>query len=476
MFRPSNDGDILVVGDLILDRYVYGDTHGISPEAPVPVIRVASTEERPGGAANVAMNIKCLGMQVKLIGITGNDESATTLNEKLSNLDVACHFFHQQGFPTITKLRVLSQNQQLLRMDYETDAENADATALFDIYAEHVGEASLIVLSDYAKGSLHKVEDFIKSANDHELPVFIDPKGHDFTRYRDATVLTPNYKEFETIVGRCINESDIHEKGVNLCTTLSLDALLITRGKDGVTLIDKTADEVMNLPAKTHEVFDVTGAGDTVIAVFSAAVASGYEYRDAVYFANSAAGVVVEKLGAATVTVNELNSVLGFTSSADDKYLAIDDLLKAINISRYKGEKIVMTNGCFDILHVGHVAYLNKAKASGHRLLVAINDDGSVRNLKGEDRPLQDLDRRVAVLSGLASVDWLIAFSEDTPEKLIELIKPDLLVKGGDYSEDDIAGAEQVRKYGGEVKVLPCVADISTSSIVDKIKKIRGTG
>ncbi len=471
MFRPSNDGRVLVVGDLILDRYVYGDTDRISPEAPVPVVKVARIEDRPGGAANVAVNIKCLGMQVRLVGIIGDDEPATTLRERLSGLGVCCRLSHQQGFPSITKLRVLSQNQQLLRMDYEASYENADCAALFDMYAEHIDDVSVVVLSDYAKGSLHRVEDFIKLANARGLPVFIDPKGPDFTRYRDATVLTPNYREFETIVGPSLHESDVHEKGANLCERLSLDALLITRGKDGVTLIDKAGNEALSLPARAHDVFDVTGAGDTVIATFSAAVASGYGYKDAVYFANAAAGVVVEKLGAATVTVSELNAVLGAVPSADDKYLHLNDLLDVIRISRYNGDKIVMTNGCFDILHAGHVAYLNQARALGSKLLIAVNDDQSVRNLKGKNRPVQDLNQRVAVLSALACVDWLIAFSEDTPERLIGLVKPDLLVKGGDYAEHEIAGAEQVRGQGGEVKVLPLVADISTSHIVDTIKK-----
>ncbi len=454
----------------MLDRYVYGDTDRISPEAPVPVVKVKKTEERPGGAANVAANIKCLGMEVKLLGITGNDAAARALEKELSKLGVSCCFFHRSGVPTITKLRILSQNQQLLRMDYEADFKVTDSASLMKIYADQVHNSSLVVLSDYAKGSLRQVESFINLAGEYDLPVIVDPKGADFSRYKNATVLTPNYKEFEAVVGECLNDAEINEKGLALCDSLSLDALLITRGERGVTFLDKVNNKVISLPAEAHEVFDVTGAGDTVIATFSAAIAAGYASADAVYFANSAAGIAVEKLGAATVAVAELNSASGNSISGDVKRMDLDNLLDAINASRDKGEKIVMTNGCFDILHAGHVEYLRQARALGDKLLVAVNDDESVRKLKGEGRPLQELDKRLRVLSGLASVDWLIAFAEDTPEELTGLIKPDLLVKGGDYDIDGIAGAGHVKSHGGEVRILPYIDDCSTSHIIDKIK------
>ena len=472
-FYPSDHADILVVGDVMLDRYVYGDADRISPEAPVPVVKVNRVEERPGGAANVAANIRCLGVGVKLTGIIGNDAEAGVLEEALSELGVSCCFFHQSGVSTITKLRVLSQNQQLLRMDYEADFTVTEPDSLTEIYADQIRNAALVVLSDYAKGSLARVESFISLAAEYDLPVIIDPKGADFSRYNNATVLTPNYGEFETIVGRCLSEDDVNAKGMALCESLSLDALLITRGERGVTFLDKSNNEIIRLPAEAHEVFDVTGAGDTVIATFSAAIASGYAYRDAVCFANSAAGIVVEKLGAATVTASELNSVSGnFVADDTDKRMNLDSLLDVISRSRDKGEKIVMTNGCFDILHAGHVEYLERAKALGDRLVVAVNDDVSVRKLKGGGRPLQDLDKRLKVLAGLSAVDWLVAFSEDTPEKLIELISPDLLVKGGDYAVDEIAGAGHVKCRGGEVRILPLVDGCSTSQIVHKIRNL----
>ena len=470
-FYPSKHANILVAGDVMLDRYVYGDTDRISPEAPVPVVKVGQVEERPGGAANVAANISCLGLKVKLAGMTGDDEQAGVLERALSELRVCYRFYRQPGASTITKLRVLSQNQQLLRLDYEFKFTADETGPLLEIYTEQLADAAVVVLSDYAKGSLARVETLIGLATEHELPVIIDPKGEDFFRYKNATVLTPNYREFEAIVGNCQSEDEINTKGMDLCATLSLNALLITRGRRGVTLLDRTNHEVINLPAEAHEVFDVTGAGDTVIAMFAAAIASGYGYRDAVCFANAAAGIAVEKLGAATVSVAELNSLSG--RSADNsaaKRMQLGGLLDVLIRSRQRGEKIVMTNGCFDLLHAGHVDCLERAKALGDRLIVAVNDDASVHRLKGAGRPLQDLDKRLKVLAGLAAVDWLITFSEDTPARLVELLSPDLLVKGGDYAIAEIAGAEHVKKHGDGVRVLSLVDDCSTSRIVEQIK------
>lgn len=471
-FNPDEHANILVAGDVMLDRYVFGDAGRISPEAPVPVVKVDSMEERPGGAANVAANISCLGLKVWLAGITGDDEQAGVLEEALSESGVRYHLHRQTAASTITKLRVLSQNQQLLRLDYEDDPAAVAADPLLEIYAGLLRDATVVVLSDYAKGSLARVEAFIRLAAGRALPVIIDPKGADFSRYKNATVLTPNYREFEAVAGSSLNEDGICTKGMNLCETLSLDALLITRGRHGVTLLDRANRDIVNLPAETREVFDVTGAGDTVIATFAAAVASGYGYPDAVRFANSAAGIAVQKLGAATVSLAELNTLpirSGYRGGA--QHLQPDELLDAIAGSRRQGEKIVMTNGCFDLLHAGHVDYLEQARALGDRLIVAVNDDASVRRLKGAGRPVQDLAKRLKVLAGLAAVDWLVTFSEDTPERLVQLVSPDLLVKGGDYAVDEIAGGEYVKSHGGEVKVLPLVEDCSTSLILDKIRK-----
>lgn len=468
-FHPGEHANILVAGDVMLDRYVFGDADRISPEAPVPVVRVDKVEERPGGAANVAANIRRLGVQVTLAGITGDDRQAGFLESALAELGVCYRCYRLPDASTITKLRVLSQNQQLLRLDYEEAFPANAADRMLEIYARQLRDATLVVLSDYHKGSLSGVETLVGLARERGLSVIIDPKSADFSRYKNASVLTPNYREFELVAGKCLDEDEVRAKAAALCDELSLDALLITRGERGMTLVYGAGRDVIDLPADTHEVFDVTGAGDTVIAAFAAAVASGYGYPEAVSFANAAAGIAVEKLGAATVSAAELNARRG--RPAEQKRMQPDQLLDALQRSRGRGEKIVMTNGCFDLLHAGHVDCLEQAKALGDRLVVAVNDDASVHRLKGPGRPLQDLDKRLKVLAGLAAVDWLVVFSEDTPEELVQRVNPDLLVKGGDYGSKEIAGAGHVRQYGGDVMTLPLLDGCSTSGIVDAIRK-----
>ncbi len=469
IFSPREHATILVAGDVMLDRYVFGNAGRISPEAPVPVVSVHRVEERPGGAANVAANISSLGVKVSLAGITGDDEQAGILESALAELDVCYRCDRLAGISTITKLRVLSQNQQLLRLDYEDKFPDFAADRMLEIYTEQLPGADLVVLSDYAKGSLARVEKLIGLARERGLPVIVDPKGADFSCYNNASALTPNFREFEAVAGASAGEDEVQAKAMALCEQLSLETLLLTRGERGMTLVDGRQQQVVNLPAETHEVFDVTGAGDTVIATFAAAVASGYAYPDAVGFANAAAGIAVEKLGAATVSAAELNARSG--RSQVRKHIQPEQLLDALAHSRRRGERIVMTNGCFDLLHAGHVEYLEQAKALGDRLVVAVNDDASVRRLKGPGRPLQALDKRLRVLAGLEAVDWLVAFSEDTPEQLVQRVNPDLLVKGGDYAPADIAGAAHVRQQGGEVVTLPLVDGCSTSGIVDGIRK-----
>ena len=464
-FYPGEHAHILVAGDVMLDRYVYGDAGRMSPEAPVPVVRVRQIEERPGGAANVAANVGRLGVKVSLAGITGDDEQADILESALAGVGYGC--YRLSGASTITKLRVLSQNQQLLRLDYE-DAFPAPAAAhLVEVYTRQLRAATLVVLSDYAKGSLASAPALIELARAQGLPVLVDPKGGDFSRYRNASVLTPNYREFEVVAGACRSEDELRAKALRLCEALALDAMLITRGEHGVSFVHKAGRDSIDLPAETRDVFDVTGAGDTVIATFAAALASGYDYRAAVGFANAAAGIAVQRLGATTVSAAEINARCGFGAR---KHLELDELLEALARSRDRGEKIVMSNGCFDLLHAGHVECLEQARALGDRLVVAVNDDASVRRLKGPGRPLQALDKRLKTLAGLAAVDWLVAFSEDTPERLVQALSPDLLVKGGDYAPHRIAGAEHVRQHGGKVVTVPLLPDCSTSALVDALR------
>jgi D-beta-D-heptose 7-phosphate kinase / D-beta-D-heptose 1-phosphate adenosyltransferase len=468
-FLPDNSATILVIGDVILDRYVYGETTRISPEAPVPVVLVRNTEERPGGAGNVALNIARLGISASLVGITGEDPAAITLEQELVNAGVSCTFSRQKDFPTITKLRIISQHQQLLRLDYEDLSEHVDSARLFELFKSNLEQANIVVLSDYAKGSLANVKEFISECNKHGKKVLVDPKGNDFSRYKGASLLTPNLKEFETVVGHCRDLDILVKKGKEFCTSLSLDALLVTRGEHGMTLIP-VAEDAIHLTAEALEVYDVTGAGDTVIATMAAALASGHDYVQATQLANRAAGLVVAKLGAASVTVDELNDNHSAVVKIKSGILSESDIPDLISGIKARNETIVLTNGCFDIIHVGHVNYLKQAGQLGDHLIVAVNDDASVQRLKGKGRPINSLDHRMTVLCALESVDWVIPFTEDTPERLISLIKPDVLVKGGDYKESEIAGAKNVREYGGYVKIIPLIRDCSTSHIINRAK------
>ncbi len=456
---------VAVVGDLMLDRYWHGPTGRISPEAPVPVVHVQAVEERPGGAGNVALNLASLGVGVRLAGLTGEDEAARALAATLEAAGVECRFQAVPGLPTVTKLRVLSRHQQLIRLDFEQPYPTEAARRLAAT-VDLTGMGALI-LSDYGKGALGAVQDLIQTARAAGLPVLVDPKGSDFSRYRGATCITPNLAEFEAVVGPCADEAELVAKGERLMRELDLAALLVTRGEHGMTLLRPGRPE-FHLPTQAREVYDVTGAGDTVISVLAAALAAGSDWERATALANLAAGLVVGKLGTATVSLPELRRAAGLSGTGG--VVNEEQLLLAVADARAHGERIVMTNGCFDILHAGHVAYLEAARRLGDRLVVAVNDDASVRRLKGPGRPINPLERRMAVLAGLVSVDWVVPFSEDTPERLICRLRPDVLVKGGDYRPEDIAGGRCVREAGGEVRVLGFEEGCSTSAIIRAIQ------
>ncbi|MDE9445621.1 bifunctional D-glycero-beta-D-manno-heptose-7-phosphate kinase/D-glycero-beta-D-manno-heptose 1-phosphate adenylyltransferase HldE [Xenorhabdus bovienii] len=460
---------VLVVGDVMLDRYWYGPTSRISPEAPVPVVKVDTIEERPGGAANVAMNIASLGANAHLIGLTGIDDAARALNEKLSSVKVQCNFVAVPTHPTITKLRVLSRNQQLIRLDFEEGFQNVDAQPMLEKIQQSLPHVGALVLSDYAKGALSQIQTMIKLANEAYVPVLIDPKGSDFERYRGATLLTPNMSEFEAVVGHCKDDDELVEKGTKLVQDLELKALLITRSERGMSLL-RVGQPPLHLPTQAQEVFDVTGAGDTVIGVLATALAAGKPLNEACYLANAAAGVVVGKLGTSTVSPVELENAVRGRAETGFGVMSEAQLKNVVAQARQRGERIVMTNGCFDILHAGHVSYLSNARKLGDRLIVAVNSDASTKRLKGETRPVNPLDQRMIVLSALESVDWVVAFEEDTPQRLIAGVLPDTLVKGGDYTPEEIAGSQEVWAAGGEVMVLNFEDGISTSNIIKAIK------
>jgi D-beta-D-heptose 7-phosphate kinase/D-beta-D-heptose 1-phosphate adenosyltransferase len=460
---------ILVLGDVMLDRYWHGATSRISPEAPVPVVKVEDIADSPGGAANVALNIAALGAACSLSGLVGLDREGEILSTVLQSAGIRCDFLPIKDKPTITKLRVLSRHQQLIRLDFEENFSQQEASGLRDKLTSLLKNQDLVILSDYLKGALSDVSQLIAEIRKAGIPILVDPKGTDFSRYKGASILTPNLHEFETIVGVCDSEALLVSKAQQLIAELELEALLVTRGEHGMTLIQPGQQE-LHFPARSRDVFDVTGAGDTVISVLGAALAAGKPLAEAVALSNIAAAIAVSKVGTVAVSGPELRREVQADSDSDRGIMSREQLALALADARANGEKVVFTNGCFDIIHAGHVGYLQDARQQGDRLIVAVNDDASVTRLKGEGRPINSLERRMAVLAGLESVDWVVGFSEDTPIPLLELLKPDVLIKGGDYKISEVVGADVVQAYGGEVKVLSFLDNCSTTNIVKKIR------
>ena len=461
--------NLLVVGDVMLDRYWRGNTSRISPEAPVPVVNVKEVEERPGGAGNVALNLAALGSKASLLSMVGDDAFADKLTQLLTQQHIQSHMQRVPSLPTISKLRVLDRNQQLLRVDFEQAFTHIPPTELLAMYEQQLLSANMVILSDYNKGVLQCAPQLIAKAQAAGVPVLVDPKTNDFSLYNGATVVTPNLKEFFNVVGPCYTEQEIEEKGKALMQAHDIKALLITRSEQGMTLL-RYNQAPLNLATRAREVYDVTGAGDTVIAVLGAALAAGQSLPDAATLANTAAGIVVRKSGAATTSVPELRRAMQRQFDSELGVLSEGELLLTVEDARAHGEEIVMTNGCFDLLHPGHIAYLEQAKALGKRLIVAINDDASVQRLKGASRPINSLEQRMTIVAALRSVDWVVPFSEDTPARLIARILPDVLVKGGDYEATEVAGGDAVVANGGQVKILQFVEGYSSSDMIKKIK------
>jgi len=470
---PSFDqARVLVVGDVMLDRYWYGAATRISPEAPVPVVHVTNLEERVGGAGNVALNVSDLGAGVTVVGIIGTDEAGEILTSRLDDAGVTHRLQRLPDAPTVTKLRVISHNQQLIRLDFEDGFSSYGATDLLTHFREQLRHCNAVVLSDYGKGTLESAAALINEAVSANIPVLVDPKGNDLTRYKGASVITPNLAELTAVMGGYANEAEMIDKARGLMEQHDLSALLITRGEQGMTLLQAGQPE-LHLPTSAREVFDVTGAGDTVVAVLAAGLAAGQDLPMATALANTAAGIVVGKLGTATASISELQRALHIELEVGKGVISEQQLVNAVLNAHARGERVVVTNGCFDILHAGHVAYLKEASKLGDRLIVLVNDDDSVWKLKGEGRPVNPLEQRMEVLAALDSVDWVASFSEDTPERVICAIGPDCLVKGGDYHAKDLAGHDCVVENGGEVVVLKYQEGCSTSGIIDAIQNQR---
>jgi D-beta-D-heptose 7-phosphate kinase / D-beta-D-heptose 1-phosphate adenosyltransferase len=459
---------IIVIGDVMLDRYWSGQATRISPEAPVPVVRVKTIEDRVGGAGNVALNIAKLGGKVALLGVVGDDAEGKILSRLLDAEGVKCDFVVEPSLRSICKLRIMAQHQQLIRVDFEESSLRFNQADLLARLQNHFIDNDVVVFSDYGKGTLANIDRYIAEAKAFGLKTLVDPKGVDYSRYAGADVITPNLAELQAVAGVCENEHDLLEKGRQLLKQQLIPTLLLTRGEAGMTLIQEA--QVHSLPAQAKDVFDVTGAGDTVIAVMALGVAVGLPLYEAMYLANLAGGIVVGKLGTSTVSLQELTRAMHGDRDSLYGIVSEDELAKLFARAKAHDEKIIMTNGCFDLLHAGHVTYLEQAKALGDRLCVAVNSDASVKQLKGESRPINGLQERMTVLAALACVDWVVAFAEETPERLYCKLLPDVIVKGGDYSSGQVAGGDCVIQAGGEVKILQFVEGISTTAMINKAR------
>lgn len=467
---------LLVVGDVMLDKYIWGEVGRISPEAPVPVVRVTHQSRQPGGAANVAMNLSRLGAQATVIGFTGGDEDEGLLAECLLAEGIGKEFVVSAGYPTITKQRIVGGRQQMLRLDSERvgtrpqqDYDRLVAAVLARLPGSHA-----VVLSDYAKGVFAPAvcQAVIREARRLSIPVLVDPKTADFSRYRGATTICPNLGELAEaarlgVAGRDAgNIEQLLSAAEAMVTAFDLEFLTATLSEKGIALV-RPGNRLV-APAVARQVFDVSGAGDTVIAVLALCLASGLGAEVAVQLANVAAGIVVGKVGTVPVEKHELLAALSpnIALHAEDKVVSRAELVTRVAMWKANGERVVFTNGCFDLLHVGHITLLEQARRFGDRLIVAINSDASISGLKGPTRPIVGESDRARVLAALAAVDAVCVFSEPTPLELIVAARPDVLVKGGDYNIDTIVGAQEVQTWGGQVKIVPLVPGFSTTRLI----------
>ncbi|PLX71566.1 MAG: bifunctional heptose 7-phosphate kinase/heptose 1-phosphate adenyltransferase, partial [Desulfuromonas sp.] len=449
----------LVVGDLILDEYVWGSTERISPEAPVPIVDIHRENLRLGGAGNVITNLLALGCKVKVASVIGDDENASLLQQRLDYRELSAEgVISQPGRVTSRKTRVISNNQQILRIDQESrEAINADSEMRLISFIEEVSAHSdVILISDYQKGVLTDsvLRKTIELGKQAGIPVVVDPKGNDFRKYRGATLLTPNKKELRVATGETLQtEEEIVQVGFRVRAELELESLVLTRSEEGISLFSGDGKPV-RLEAQAREVFDVTGAGDTVLSMIGVGLAGGLSLENAARLANVAAGIVVGNIGASTVSPLDLLSAFGKHSGPDQKVMGVTALADHLDVLRGQGKRIVFTNGCFDLLHVGHVKYLQKARQLGDVLVLGLNSDDSIRRLKGENRPLICEDERAHILAALGCIDHVVIFDDDTPIELIKSIKPDVLAKGEDYVIEDVVGRDVVESYGGRVELV----------------------
>ena len=442
---------ITVIGDVMIDWYLHGESSRISPEAPVPVVNFKESKFQLGGAANVANNLKHLEIEPFLIGAIGNDHFGSLLKEHLKAEKIKFNLLIEKSFQTICKQRLMSSNQQLARIDYEQYFHASKLTNTFNTFIKNIAKTDLIIVSDYGKGTIFNARKLIQSAKKLKKKILIDPKGKDFTKYKGANLITPNKSEFENIMGKVDSKKDLVNKAKKMLEHLNLESLIVTLGSEGMYVLTKSNKKIIGdfINAFPQEVFDVSGAGDTTISALGAALSEGNDIFSAAEFANLAASISVSKLGTSTVSKDEVASLEASKGN--------------------KEQVIVFTNGCFDIIHSGHLDLLKEARSYGDKLIVGLNSDKSISKLKGPERPIIDQSERKKILSALKFVDEVIIFNEENPLKLIKKLKPSILVKGADYTKEQVVGGEFVESYGGQIKLVKLVKGKSTSNIINKI-------
>ena len=468
--------NILVVGDLMLDEYLWGKVDRISPEAPVQVVSIKKEDYTMGGAGNVVNNIVSLGAKVSAVGVIGSSKNGQILLNKFKALGVdTTGIVQEPGRTTTKKTRIIASHQHVLRIDRETDKAISDPTLekITRFIEDKIAHVDVVLISDYGKGLITKdlLSRVISSAQKHKKVTIADPKGLDFSKYSGVSLLTPNKKEAALASGvEIVDESTLVKAGDKILQTVGLDKLLITCGKDGMVLFDQN-EEPCKVRTKARQVYDVSGAGDTVLSVFGLAIASGASFKDAMSIANTAAGIVVGKVGTATILRQELTTALRpYEYNISSKHKNLSELPALIEELKKKDARVVLTNGCFDLLHAGHIKLLSASKELGNILIVAIDDDDSVKKLKGSGRPVIGVKERVGILCALDSVDYVVVFSSRELKKLIEIIRPDVLTKGSNYTSEEVFGRERVEALGGKVVLIPVSENISSTRIINNIK------
>ena len=458
----------------MLDNYIIGNTNRISPEGPIPVLDIVKEVKMLGGVGNVVRNLSTLATETHLVSLLGNDLMSNEVEKKLNIINVNKDLVRDSNRPTITKSRYISNNQQILRVDKEkTDfIDKKIENKIFNYSKKRILKTDVVIISDYNKGLITKnlLKRIVSFANKNKKPVIIDPKSTDFDKYKGATIVTPNIKELELVVKKKLNsDKEIINISKKLIFKFNFKHLLITMGKSGMMLISKNNKNVIKFAAEAKEVFDVSGAGDTVASFIAAGIGSSLKIEEVIKIANIAAGVVVGKTGTSVAHLSEILLAINKNNYHLSKVMNLNETIKVINFWKEKKEKIGFTNGCFDYLHPGHVSLFKQAKKKCSKLIVAVNSDNSVVKNKGPLRPKQKLNTRLQILNSIPFIDLIIVFSDKTPLNIIKKIKPHLLIKGSDYRESQIVGAKEVKKYGGKILRAKTLKNFSSSIIIDEI-------